>query len=196
MRLNKVTYHADFVVYPLLILALSNEAMRDATLRQRLDWLGACAVGIAGWTLAEYVLHRFALHRIPVLERMHDAHHEDPTALVGTPIWVSLATFGVLGLILWRGTDANVAGGLTCGLMAGYLWYIAVHHVVHHWRLEHDTYLYRLKRRHAKHHYSDEDCNYGVSTGFWDRILHTADPTVAASPARAHRNKNNATPQT
>jgi sterol desaturase/sphingolipid hydroxylase (fatty acid hydroxylase superfamily) len=57
--------------------------------------------------------------------------------------------------------------------MSGYFWYAFVHHAIHHWHLRHDTYLYRLKRRHAQHHYTDEGGNFGVTNGFWDKVFGT-----------------------
>ena len=37
----------------------------------------------------------------------------------------------------------------------------------------HARYFYRLKRRHAQHHHVDGGRNFGVTTGFWDRIFGT-----------------------
>jgi len=180
MRLSKATYYADFLVYPPLILALSNKVLAPATGWQRVDWLGACIAGVVCWIFAEYVLHRFVLHRVSFLHRMHDTHHDNPTALIGTPIWVSLAIVGSILLPFCHATEFDLASGVTSGLMLGYLWYITLHHVVHHWRIRHGTYLYRLKRRHARHHYASAPCNYGVTTGFWDRVFGTADSSVPA----------------
>jgi sterol desaturase/sphingolipid hydroxylase (fatty acid hydroxylase superfamily) len=58
--------------------------------------------------------------------------------------------------------------------MLGYLWYVSVHHMIHHWHPNHPSYLYTLKRRHAVHHHIDENANFGVTSVFWDRVFRTA----------------------
>lgn len=171
MNLSKANYYADFVVYPLLLVGLGGATLIDTTLSQRIDWFSACLAGVAAWTLTEYMLHRFVLHRVRFLDRMHDAHHQTPTALIGTPTWLSVAFGGLALMPLWRHAEHDLAGGVTAGLVLGYLWYVSIHHMIHHWRIEHGTYLYRLKRRHAQHHYSPRPCNFGVTTSFWDRVF-------------------------
>jgi sterol desaturase/sphingolipid hydroxylase (fatty acid hydroxylase superfamily) len=34
-------------------------------------------------------------------------------------------------------------------------------------------YLWRLKRRHTRHHYGKRPCNFGVVTSMWDRVFGT-----------------------
>jgi len=121
-------------------------------------------------------------------------HHDNPTDLVGTPTWMtlSIACFGVL-LPLWWATGLAVAGGLTAGLIIGYLWFATVHHAVHHWQPAEESYLYGAKRWHLIHHYSRRPCNFGVTIGFWDRLFGTArdrrrpaEPWQPPGPVRAN----------
>jgi sterol desaturase/sphingolipid hydroxylase (fatty acid hydroxylase superfamily) len=56
--------------------------------------------------------------------------------------------------------------------MTGYLWYVSVHHSVHHWHPAHSGYLYYVKRNHAMHH-ADETHNFGVTSRFWDWVFST-----------------------
>ncbi|MBS0326412.1 MAG: sterol desaturase family protein, partial [Proteobacteria bacterium] len=65
MRLTRIGYFADFLVYPLLIGLLAWFSLATETLDGRLVWITAAAAGIALWTLTEYILHRYVLHRIP-----------------------------------------------------------------------------------------------------------------------------------
>jgi sterol desaturase/sphingolipid hydroxylase (fatty acid hydroxylase superfamily) len=44
---------------------------------------------------------------------------------------------------------------------------------VHHCRLQPVSYLYKLKHRHALHHHFDDAGNFGVTTGFWDKVFGT-----------------------
>jgi sterol desaturase/sphingolipid hydroxylase (fatty acid hydroxylase superfamily) len=178
VRLSKASYFADFAVYPPVVLALLILALRQAPSLVWIEWSIACLAGIAAWTLLEYVIHRWVLHRIRFFAAMHDLHHEDPEGFVGTPTWLSLAAIcvGALFPLLW-GTGFDFASGITAGLMLGYVWYGGVHHVLHHWRIRPGSHLYRWKRRHALHHYARRPCNFGVTTQFWDRVFGTAHPS-------------------
>jgi len=174
MRLSKAGYYADFLVYPPLILAMVAAVLARPASLSWVDWLVACLVGVAMWTLLEYLFHRFVLHQVRFFAELHDMHHEDPHGFVGTPTWFSAGVigFGVLAPLWWN-LGFDIASGVTAGMMLGYLWYVTVHHIVHHWRIEPSSYFYRAKRRHALHHYGRQPCNFGVSTAFWDRVFGT-----------------------
>lgn len=175
MQLSKVGYYADFVVYPAIILVLATVELWHPESMAQLKWLIACVAGIASWTLAEYFIHRFVFHCVPIFARMHDAHHSSPSALIGAPIWSSIGAFTFGAFIpLWWQSDFNMASGLTVGLMLGYLWYIIVHTAVHRYRLDRGSFLYRAKLRHAHHHYGTQEGNFGVTTDLWDRLFGTA----------------------
>ncbi len=124
------------------------------------------------------------LHHVPYIKDMHDAHHDDQVALIGTPIWISLAIMVVFVLLpLSLLAEQHVAIGLACGLMLGHFWYGSVHHILHHWNIQPGTYFYRLKRRHMLHHHFDEMGNFGVTSGFWDVVFGTdIKVRVAAAP--------------
>ena len=174
MRLSKLNYYADFVVYPSIILFLIARTLYVLALSERLEWFLALAAGAAGWTLLEYVLHRAILHRVRFFDRMHDVHHENPNSLVGTPTWLT-APLGALALMpLWVFSELSLASGLTAGLMVGYLSYVALHHALHHHRIGHDSFFYQAKLRHVRHHHGRGHCNFGVTTVFWDRVFGSA----------------------
>jgi sterol desaturase/sphingolipid hydroxylase (fatty acid hydroxylase superfamily) len=105
---------------------------------------------------------------------MHEAHHEDQKALIGTPTWLSLSIWAIVVLIpIWYVAGYSAASAFSVGMMVGYLWYISVHHIVHHWEPRVGSYGYGLRRRHALHHHFDDMGNFGVSSGFWDKIFGT-----------------------
>lgn len=182
MRLSKAGYYADFVVYPLLLLPLGAVLERSSTPQQTLAWVAACGAGVAGYSLLEYTLHRFVLHRVAPFRRLHDAHHAHPTALIGTPTWLSALVAGAVFLPLWRLAGLNLACGLTFGLILGYLWYVSLHHAVHRWPARPGSYLHRAKLRHSAHHHARQVCNFGVTTGCWDRLFGSASKRRLASP--------------
>ena len=175
MRLTKAGYYADFFVYPPIMVTVAAVGLRAPTSLVLLRWTTAWVAGIAGWTLIEYLFHRFVLHQFPYLAQMHDMHHARPNAFVGTPTWLSLpAILTGAFLPLWWEGDFAIASGLTSGVMLGYLAYVVAHHGFHHWRIDSSSFLYELKLRHAQHHHGGVSGNFGVTTAFWDRVFGTA----------------------
>ncbi|HVW56832.1 MAG TPA: sterol desaturase family protein [Rhizobiaceae bacterium] len=179
MHLGRLGYYLDFFVYPLLIAGLATAGIMRGGPEKVPEWLLFFVGSIILWTFVEYLLHRFGLHRIPYIREMHDYHHSDERALVGTPLWLSLIGHMACFLPIWLLFGFASASAVSCGLMLGYLWYIGVHHAVHHWHPRHGSYLYGLKRRHALHHHFDETGNFGVSSNFWDMIFGTLLPERA-----------------
>jgi sterol desaturase/sphingolipid hydroxylase (fatty acid hydroxylase superfamily) len=174
MRLSKAGYYADLFVYPPVVMVLTAVGSRGPHSHFFGGLLLSCLLGIAGWTFVEYLMHRFVLHSIRAAAEMHDLHHANPTAYIGIPTWLSLACFAVGGFIpLWFLGGLEIASGAVTGLMIGYVWYIVVHNAVHRWRLDHESFLYPAKLRHAVHHYGKQDGNFGVTTAFWDRVFGT-----------------------
>src|ERR1700722_9263775 len=93
MQLSKFSYYSDFVVYPITVVALTAVNFRQFSRHGSLEWRGACLAGLILWTLLEYVLHRIALHRMPVFSPMHSLHHGAPLDLIGTPCWVRVTVW-------------------------------------------------------------------------------------------------------
>ena len=145
-------------------------------------WVVAGGVVIAGFMssgLLEYVLHRWVLHgSVSMVTRGHAQHHEEPRALISTPLFVimtgALATWGLLGLVL----SAGVASLLVFGLYAGYNYFALVHHLQHHHGkdLACLAYLRRRERLHHLHH-RRQVVNFGISTTMWDHLFGTFQPT-------------------
>ncbi|HWW31330.1 MAG TPA: sterol desaturase family protein [Steroidobacteraceae bacterium] len=172
---TKFTYYSDFVVYPIAIVALVGANSRHVTLQGGETWLGACLAGLVLWTLLEYLIHRFALHRMPIFTPMHTLHHSAPLAYIATPSWISVSVWlGVVMLPVWWYAGFNVADGITVGLMIGYWWYGWVHHVIHHHtRKPTSAYFGELRAWHMRHHHSPKRGNFGVTTHVWDHVFAT-----------------------
>lgn len=153
MRISRYSYYGDFVIYPLMAVGLGATALAHPSRAIVGTWVVCFAIGLGVWTFAEYILHRFVLHRVPYIREMHEAHHDDEKALIGTPTWLSFIVIGGGVLVpLYLMLDFVTMSGLSAGIMVGYMWYVTVHHMVHHWEVRPDSYGYRLKRRHALHH--------------------------------------------
>jgi sterol desaturase/sphingolipid hydroxylase (fatty acid hydroxylase superfamily) len=167
-------FFLDFIVYPLLIMLCAGLALHGAE-RRAVPWLlGVMVLGYGVWTLAEYALHRSVLHHVPPFRENHLAHHKAPRELIGTPTLGSVAIFFFLvyGPLI-AGLGLHMASALSVGLLAGYFSYVAAHYALHHWGSGGIAHLQKLKRHHALHHHRADDCNYGVTTTFWDRIFGT-----------------------
>jgi sterol desaturase/sphingolipid hydroxylase (fatty acid hydroxylase superfamily) len=181
MRMSKIGYFAEFLLFPVFFVVLTALAFRGSHPRISV-WLAAVLLGALFWTPIEYLLHRFVFHHIPIVAEMHERHHRDPTALIGTPAWATLSIGVVAALLpLWRVLGFGLAAAVAIGLFSGYLWYVLVHYAIHHWPARRDTYLYRAKLRHTWHHRS-HDANFGVTNDLWDRIFATLSTCRSARP--------------
>jgi sterol desaturase/sphingolipid hydroxylase (fatty acid hydroxylase superfamily) len=173
MHQSKAAYYAEIFFYPIVVFGLlAAEIVANRSIQ--FVWLAAALMGVILWTLVEYVLHRFVLHRVPGLASLHAMHHARPGAYIGSPLWASLLTLSIAFLPLWRVGGFEIASGLSSGLSLGYVWYLLVHDAVHRWPLKKGSPLMKARSRHLLHHRrSDIDVNFGVSTNIWDIIFRT-----------------------
>ena len=172
MPIGKFLYFGDFAVIPAAVLLFAGFSFSDRGLEAAPAWALSRIVGVAAWTLAEYLIHRFACHGAPILTALHEAHHRDPAAFVGVPSFVSSGLIVAVCCLPLRGYDPIFAGGFASGMLVGYGGYMFVHHATHHFAIEPGDWLYEARVRHMAHHYHD-DANFGVSVGFWDRVFRT-----------------------
>jgi sterol desaturase/sphingolipid hydroxylase (fatty acid hydroxylase superfamily) len=174
-ELKAASYYADFIVYPVLIVALCAAPIVSAEPVDPVGWIAVLFSGIFAWSLAEYLIHRFVLHHVTYFRGLHGLHHQSPTALIGTPVWMSLLLLLVAVVIpSWWLMGFDLGSGFSAGMITGYLAYTFAHHILHHWKMKPGTYLYRLKHKHALHHFRHEDGNFGVTSLFWDYVFGTA----------------------
>ena len=164
--MRRIRHFGDFVTVPLAIVIFVDLA--------GIYRLYLVLLGVAAWTLLEYLVHRFVFHRYSsVGRRLHRLHHDHPndpeaersslsTPLIAFPI-------GFL-LIVTAGVEDGSA--IFAGLLLGYLAFIVVHYAVHRWPIETNSWLYSAKMRHLTHHHF-ENRNYGVTTIFWDVVFRT-----------------------
>jgi sterol desaturase/sphingolipid hydroxylase (fatty acid hydroxylase superfamily) len=176
MQLSKLSYYSDFVVYPVVVIALTGVNMSHPTWQSGREWLLAVLVGVVLWTLLEYLIHRFALHWSSFFSPMHALHHGAPVAYIGTPSWISVTVWSCAVLLpTWYLAGFNVADGLTVGVMLGYWWYGTVHHVIHHHADKPTSpYFKDLRAWHMRHHHSPKRGNFGVTLPLWDYVFRTA----------------------
>src|ERR1700758_3872729 len=122
MRMSKLVYFPEFLVFPVFFVVLTALAFRGSHPRIPV-WLAAALLGVLFWMPIEYLLHRFVFHHMPIIAVMHDRHHRDPAALIGAPAWMSLSVGAVALLALWSVLGFGMAAAVAIGLLSGYLWY-------------------------------------------------------------------------
>jgi len=166
--MRRIRHFGDFVTVPLAIVIFVDLA--------GIDRLCLVPAGVAAWTLLEYLVHRVVFHRYSVgrrlhhLHQLHHAHPNDPDAersSLSTP----LIAFPI-GFLLIFTAGVEDGSAIFAGLLLGYLAFIIVHYAVHGWPIEPNAWLYSAKVRHLTHH-RFENCNYGVTTIFWDIVFRT-----------------------
>jgi sterol desaturase/sphingolipid hydroxylase (fatty acid hydroxylase superfamily) len=139
-------------------IALAIALLVASTLESSAAILLFCC-GLAAWTLAEYITHRFVLHAIaPLQHRIHHAHPRDAVDKIFWQIWLA---FGVVYL--------TTGGAVLAGALVAYAWYLSVHYCAHH----NPTILPASLVKHHLDHHKIASRNYGVTTKLWDRVFGT-----------------------
>jgi len=179
---SKLAYAADFALYAAAVPALAGFLLVYGPSAQWLSLAVCATAGVLGWTLVEYLLHRFVLHGLQPFRGWHAAHHDRPTALICAPTLLSAGLIVALVFVpawllagLWR------ACALTLGVLIGYLAYAVTHHATHHWRAD-TGWLRRRKLWHAAHHHLPNPQCFGVTSGFWDHVFGSLPPTPRQRP--------------
>ena len=172
--MSKAHFFLDFIVQPPLILFGIMWGLYTNTQHSIFTALAMVPFGFSVWTLAEYLTHRFILHKVPMLSKMHQAHHDETMELIGTPTPVSLVV--LFTLVFW---PASIFLGYSlvwlwfAGFLIGFIGYTFVHYAVHHLSSGGYAFMKRLKWQHNVHHHGSSNFNFGVSTAFWDHVFRT-----------------------
>ena len=144
--------------------------------------------GIAFWTLAEYILHRYVFHWVNESKWsqrfhfiMHGSHHEfplDEERLLMPPVpGFILASILFVGffIIFWILGISDLTYGFFPGFFCGYLMYSFVHRTTHVIKRP-PKRLKNLWHHHSLHHYKYPNKAFGVSNTFWDKVFGTMPP--------------------
>ncbi len=148
------------------------------------SFIGYFLLGLAVWTLSEYLLHRFVFHFAPkgkFMERIHfifhGVHHDYPRdrlRLVMPPsASIPMAVILYLFFSLFFGTYQLAA--FFPGFIVGYLFYDMTHYAIHHASFKGGIWK-KIKQHHMLHHYQDPEKGYGVSSALWDKVFRSDFP--------------------
>jgi sterol desaturase/sphingolipid hydroxylase (fatty acid hydroxylase superfamily) len=156
--MSSVAYYMDFFSMPLFIGLAVYLAPLD---------IGQAFAGLLGWTLVEYLVHRFLFHSL--YRREHWTHHVDVLAFIGVSSWKTSSAFALFLLFAWYTQLTSVFAGA----VTGYFFYISVHYVMH--RPQHWAYRFvtGLVANHDLHHRHGIEKNFGVSSPLWDHVFRT-----------------------
>jgi sterol desaturase/sphingolipid hydroxylase (fatty acid hydroxylase superfamily) len=146
--------------------------------------------GIFNWTLFEYVFHRWIYHRGETLAHAgHRLHHEHPKMLIGMPWFMTTGFLWLVWYLFAYKLEARYVVTFWAGMVTGYLFYSALHHIHHHLSFR-GPWLRKLYVHHQIHH-KFENVNFGVTNRVWDYVFGTTfrkqSPTV---PAKADSPSN------
>lgn len=151
-------FYFDFVIFPALAAVLFSGWCRD------LPFVWLSIAGFVLFTFMEYWVHRIGLH-VFMYHGDHERHHKHPAGYVTFPVWYTPAVF--------VGFWAVMPLGLFAGVVVGFIWFIAWHHVLHHFDLINwPRPVQRYALWHLAHHH-DETINFGITTSVWDFIFLT-----------------------
>ena len=149
--------------------------------------------GLVGWTLTEYLMHRFIFHYEPRSEWgkklhffAHGVHHDYPNdskRLVLPPsVSIPLAFFFYYLFRLIFGPFFLMP--YYAGFILGYVFYDTIHYATHHLPMKGKIGLF-LKQYHILHHYQDFTLGFGVSSPLWDHIFGTVNVRERKAEAKS-----------
>ncbi len=137
----------------------------------------AFLLGVIGWTLLEYLLHRFVFHG-PSAKTLGAREHRKHHALVDyfAPWWQkALAALATTAMMLPLATlVAGLEKGIafTLGFILMYLLYEVLHRRAHT-HPPRSRYGRWRRKNHFAHHFVDPRLAQGVTTPLWDRLFGT-----------------------
>lgn len=135
------------------------------------------AGGVALWTLAEYLLHRFLGHEHRgrnFFKAEHTLHHSRANyfAPAYKKILLAVTVSATLLLLLSLLLPLAAALGFVMGFTAMYGLYELTHHRYHSREPLAHPFI-ALRKHHFYHHFHNPKKNHGVTTRFWDRVFGT-----------------------
>lgn len=119
-------------------------------------------------TLAEYGAHR-ALHVVPMLDKWHQKHHDNPDDYTVGGSWTAHAiTLAVIFVAL----GALLSLWVALGFMVWYGIYSALHYYTHQVSAAKPHLIDYFQDTHIEHHVTP-NVNYSVSFPVWDWVFGT-----------------------
>lgn len=145
--------------------------------------------GLLAWTLFEYVIHYPLGHLLRgrmLISSEHLRHHGN--ILYFSPLSLklrgALPVVAILFALCALLVGPAAASGFVAAVAAGWCIYEGLHQSIHV-KGPHGRYSRWAARHHLAHHFGDPNCNYGVTTDLWDRLLGSHRPVAKVRVPRA-----------
>ena len=138
----------------------------------------AAAVGAAGWTASEYLIHRFLGHewakRRNFFSVEHVRHHATTSYFAPTSLKAQAAvlTAAAVAPLARRALGASAGLAFTGGFVAMYVTYEVLHRRAHT-HPPTGPYGRWLRRHHFHHHFAEPKMNHGVTSPVFDYVFRT-----------------------
>lgn len=135
------------------------------------------ASGMAMWSLAEYLMHRFAMHALRgkgMASREHLRHHADRDSILESWYfaWTGVVIVGIVFAINAARFLGPVGICLGVGWVSAYGFYDWIHWRAHR-RPVANSYERFVRRHHFHHHFGHPMANHGVTSPVWDMVFGT-----------------------
>jgi len=165
--LDKVNYYGDFITLPLILLADSYYLTEYNKLDISLVFSFIIGVLVYG-SIVEYAFHRFIYHgTIKKIKKLHLLHHKFPQSYISAPPYITVSLLFVVHLVFMHLLGVKDGLAFAGGITFGYLWYITIHHLIHHLTYDDSKIFNYFKLEHNIHH-QHAKLNYCVSQPFWN----------------------------
>lgn len=147
--------------------------------------IASVLLGIVLWTLIEYMLHRYVFHlSVPENSKfiiyihflLHGLHHKVPFdhyRLVFPPFPAAILGYTIYTLVIEVLFPSSMKLLVLSGGLTGYLIYDMIHFYLHYGNPKDGSYIYKMKRYHNHHHFTDPQNGFGISSMEWDRVFRT-----------------------
>lgn len=187
MRLQSRKQFAPFVFYTVAATVLGVAAQSGGARPPLTSIIVLLITGLVSWAVIEYVLHRFAFHRLPsrhvtahrgLISASHEAHHDRPQAIdrLFASLGMSVPVALCYCLLAWGVTgDWRSMTYLFIGLVCGYFGYEWLHYQAHHGSPRARPLRY-LRKYHLLHHHQTPDLRFGVTSPLIDYLFGTFRP--------------------
>lgn len=172
MLSTKTNYWIELAIDITLAALLILFGWRHYTANNPMWAILAVVLGLIFFSFVEYFFHRWMFHtRIPLFERGHRMHHENPTGYDSLPFFLPAAISVGLTALCMLIMPTSLAFLFTGTATFGYVLYVTGHFVIHHVRFK-QPLLMRWAASHHIHHHHPES-NFGVTSPLWDYLLGT-----------------------
>jgi len=139
--------------------------------------LFAFLLGAIGWTLVEYMLHRFVFHGASARRlgaKEHRRHHAQVDYFA--PWWqkalAAIAATAIVLPVVSLIAGLKLGGACTLGFISTYLLYEILHRRAHT-EPPRSRYGRWRRKNHFAHHFVDPRLAQGVTTPIWDTVFGT-----------------------